>query len=572
MFGRRRIQKRVHEIAPEDIFLDSSNLASMDASQFEGRVEKPVARGSILAVGAVFLIVAFGFSVRAFDLQIMDGEEFAKISENNRLERSVVFASRGIIYDRTGQELAWNKVASSTEIATTTSMFAERAYLELPGLAHLMGYVSYPKADKSGNWWREDLTGVSGVELVFDGALRGENGDVLIEKDALGDVQREDIVTPASPGEEVRLSINAEIQSKLHEYLSAQARAQRFDGGAAVIMDIHTGEVIAMTSFPEYDHAAFAAGDSAAVASANANPRSPLLNRAIAGLYTPGSIVKPIFAAGALAENIIAPETAILSTGALTVPNPYFPDQPSIFKDWKAHGWTNMREAIAVSSDVYFYTIGGGTPGQAGLGISRLDKYAKAFGLSEKTGIALTGEESGLIPTPEWKLRIFDGDEWRLGDTYNTSIGQYGFQLTPLQAARFAAAIANGGDLVTPQLIQGAQGEKKSVGISNGDLQIIREGMRMAVVSSLPNATVKSLNISGVKIGAKSGTAEVGTRKQYINSLVVGFWPYDNPRYAFSAVLERAPSGTLSGAAPGIRPFFEWLAIYKPEYANGTAK
>lgn len=570
MLGWSKKRKRHFEIEPEDIFLDSSNLASMDADQFEGRVEKPVGKASIFAVGAVFLIVAFAFTARAFDLQVLDGNEFAKISENNRLERSVIFASRGIIYDRVGTEVAWNKVASST--GTTTQIFAQRAYVPLSGLSHLIGYVSYPKADSAGNWWREDLTGVSGIELTHNETLKGINGDVLIEKDALGETMREDMITPPQEGEDVHLSIDAQVQSKLYEYMSSQARAQRFEGGAAVIMDVHTGEVLALTSFPEYDHAAFADGDVAAVREANTNSRAPLLNRAIAGVYTPGSIVKPIFAAGALAERIISPDTSILSTGALTVPNPYFPDQPSIFKDWKAHGWTNMREAIAVSSDVYFYTVGGGAGGQAGLGISRLDKYAKAFGLSEKTGIELTGEAEGVIPTPAWKAEVFDGDEWRLGDTYNTSIGQYGFQLTPIQAVRYAAAIANGGTLLTPQLIKGKQGEGRSVGISNNDLQVIREGMRMAVSSNLPNATVKSLNMNGVVIAAKSGTAEVGTRKQYINSLVVGFWPYENPRYAFAAVLEKAPSGTLSGAAPGMRPFFEWLSIYKPEYAKGTAE
>src|SRR5581483_8661772 len=126
------------------------------------------------------------------------------------------------------------------------------------------------------------------------------------------------------------------------------------------------------------------------------------------------------------------------------------PSKPSVFKDWRVNGWTNIEEALAVSSDVYFYSVGGGYGDQKGLGITLLGKYFTQFGLEEKTGIPLAGELSGLIPTPEWKARKFNGDIWRLGDTYITAIGQYGTQVTPINAVRFIGAVANRGKILKP--------------------------------------------------------------------------------------------------------------------------
>ncbi len=555
----------VHEIAPDEIFLDSSNLPGRDDPQFEGRIIRPVAGSAILTVGLVCAIVLVVFTGRSFDLSILRGAVYADISRDNRLDRSVVFAERGRILDRTDRELAWNSPASSTN----PTPFAARRYSESAGLAHIVGFVRYPKADRSGLWWREEYTGVSGAELVFDETLAGANGSEMIETDAGGQVSRRNIVVLPETGEDVRLSIDAEVQSKLYAILSAHAEAQGFQGGAAVIMDVRTGELLALVSFPEYDHAAFAEGDVRVTARAGANPSSPLLNRAVSGLYAPGSIVKPIFAAAALNEGLITPDTKILSTGAITIPNPYDPARPSIFRDWTVHGWVDMRTAIAVSSDEYFYTIGGGFGAQKGLGIAKLDEYARKFGLGAATGIALLGEQAGIIPTPEWKRQVFGPDDpWRIGNTYHTAIGQYGFQITPLQAVTFIAAIANGGSLLTPQIAASSTPRARGVGIPDEYLAVVREGMRLGVTSDRKDATVKSLNIKGIHIAAKTGTAQIGTRNQWMNSWSVGFWPAENPRYAYAAVLEQAPAGTLSGAAPGLVPFFYWLIANRPEYVN----
>jgi penicillin-binding protein 2 len=580
----RTSMHRIREISPDEIFLDSSNIPDFDEKAFEGRVERPLAHRAIYAVGFVFTLVAILFSYKAFSLQIVHGDTYADISLNNTLSRDVIFATRGIVYDRTGAPVAWNEAAidiasssdqlhasSSGEMLSTKEgeTFALRTYTKLPGLSHVLGFVQYPKADVRGDWWREDFTGVSGLELAYDDTLRGKNGSRMIESDALGNVERENIVAPAVHGTDIMLSIDAAVQSKLHTILAAHAQKMGFKGGAAVIMDVQTGELLAITSFPEYDNQAFTDGHVEKVREASRDSRAPMLNRAVGGLYTPGSIVKPVFAIAALNEKIISPEKEILSTGQLVLPNPFNPDQPSIFRDWTVHGWVDMRTAIAVSSDEYFYVVGGGFQGQRGLGIAKIDEYAKLFGLEERTGIDLKGEVEGIIPTPEWKVRVFgEDDPWRIGNTYHTSIGQFGFQITPLQAVRFTAAIANNGKLLKPQLIASSSPEYRTLDIPKEYFDIAHEGMRMAVISDRRDATVKSLNIPGISIAAKTGTAELGYRNEFMNSWSVGYWPADNPRFAYAVVLEKAPAGTMSGASPGLQPFFYWLMAEHPEYVR----
>ena len=575
---RKRSRRVIQEIAPDEIFLDSSNLPEHEVGQFEGRVTKPVSRRSVFSVGVVFILIVCTFSFRTFNLQIANGAEYGDISRNNTLKKSLIFATRGLMYDRMGRELAWNVPqvipaplgdlnATSTMVATSTS-YALRKYIDMPGLAHILGFVRYPKADASGVWWRENYMGMSGSEITFESRLEGKNGSTMTERDAHGKIQRQDIIIPAVDGNNLVLTIDADVQSKLYQILSTHAKKHGFVGGAAIIMDIETGEILAMTSFPEYGNQAFTDGDSAAIAAASKNAATPLLNRAIAGLYAPGSIVKPIFAAAALNEGIISPDKQINSIGAITLPNPYDPSKPSIFRDWRVHGWVDMRTALAVSSDEYFYTIGGGHGGQKGLGIDALDKYSRLFGLGSTTGFALLGEQDGVIPTIAWKERIFPGDPWRIGNTYHTAIGQYGFQITPLQAVRFTAAIGNGGKLLTPQIIASSTPQYHTIDIPDSYLQIVREGMRLAVTSDRSDATVKALNIAGINIAAKTGTAEIGTNNQWMNSWSVGFWPESNPRFAYAVVLERAPAGTLSGAAPAMQPFFYWLIANHPEYIN----
>jgi penicillin-binding protein 2 len=558
LFKKRNSNGKSREILPDEIFLDSSNLPEFDAGQFEGRVERPVSNVSIFAVAVIFLLFGGTFAFRSFDLQVVQGASFNEISKENRLEHTVVFSERGVLYDRNGKELAWNEAGEKE--------YSDRKYINLNGLSHFLGFVRYPKTDKSGEWWRTEVVGAAGVEQAFNETLSSQNGQQIIEINALGEISREQLIYPSEDGRNIVLSIDSEVQSELHSLLVNHASIYGFKGGASVIMDVETGEIIAMVSFPEYDSQVLTDGDDSAISGYANDKRNPFLNRAVQGAYTPGSIVKPFFAAAALAENIIKPEEQILSTGSISLPNPFVPGSFSVFPDWKAHGLVNMKRAIAVSSNVYFFIVGGGFEGRAGLGIERIEKWARAFGFGKETGASLVGEVIGTIPSPGWKAENFEGDQWRIGDTYNTSIGQYGFQLTPIQAVRATAAIANGGTLLLPRLVEGANPNPTLIGVSPDDLKVVKEGMRLAVTS--PDGTARALNVVGISIAGKTGTAQVGNKNQWMHSWTIGFWPAENPRYAFATVLEQAPAGTLAGSAPAMRPFFEWLTWNKTQYVK----
>lgn len=565
MFRRKRA--KIHEIAPEEIFLDSSNLPAHNQTQFEGRVERPMSRRAIFGVGVIFMAIALAFSVRAFDLEVAQGATFAQISLENTLSSETIFAQRGIIYDRNGMELAWNSPAP--QIGTTTKPYALRQYISQPGFSLLLGFLTYPQEDKQGNWWKTDYTGVSGLELEYNSILEGQNGASMVETDAHGKPVRSDIVSPPVDGKNLRLSIDADLQGELYKDIVQGAAVDGFVGGAGVILDVRSGQVLALTSFPQYDDNAFVQGDNAAIVAADQNASSPLLDRAIGGLYAPGSIVKTIFAAGALDAGIISPNKIIVSTGAITIPNPFNPSQPSVFHDWTVHGPIDMETAIAVSSDEYFYTIAGGFGGQPGLGVSGLDKYAEMFGLGTTTGIALPGEQAGLVPSPEWKALAFPSNPtWLLGDTYHTGIGQFGFQITPIQAVRYVAAIANGGKLLTPQLLASSTAQYTQIPIPDADLAVVRAGMRLAITSNRRDAIDNILNLPGIQLAVKTGTAQIGAHNQWVNSWIVGYWPADDPKYAFAVVLEKGPSTETHNAEASMIPFFQSLIANHPEYAN----
>lgn len=567
LFKKKR--KWDHEIQPDEIFLDSQNIPEFDTHQFEGRLEKPIAKTTIALLSIFFLLVGAVFTWKLGIVQISKGEAYFKQGENNSLSKKPIFADRGVVYDRNNVELIWNTESENGE------SFPYRSYIDLPGFGLLLGYVSYPLKDKAGFYWQEKFIGKSGLEKQYDYVLSGENGLKLFETNVFGEIQSENIVESPQDGENVVLSIDSRIQTQLFEFIASLARKRGFSGGAGIIMDIQTGEILAMTSFPEYNSYILSLGDDTETISEYiSDKRKPFLNRSVSGLYTPGSIVKPFLAVGALKEGVISPEKKILSTGSISIPNPYFPDKESVFKDWKAHGWVDMVKAIAVSSNVYFYEIGGGYENQRGLGIANIEKYVRLFGLGEKTGIDLYGETEGVIPNPDWKQKMFGGDPWRLGDTYNTAIGQYGFQVTPLQVTRAMAAIANYGTLVTPYLVRSSQGEdigflvlsnnstiEQFNNIPKEHFDVVHKGLRQAVTIG----TGRALSMPGVKVAAKTGTAQVGTSKRYVNSWVTGFFPYENPRFAFTVLMERGPATNTTGAVYVMQDLLGWMTQNTPE-------
>lgn len=563
LFFRRRTQGDFFD--PDAVLLDASNIPQFDKNQLEGRIVQPVSTSSF-AMFAIVIVIVFGvFTYKSFLLQVVHGAEYTELSEKNRHDERIVFAQRGVIYDRFNKELAWNEPLELQEDGT--GGYSKRAYIQKPGFGHLLGFVTYPAKDQYGNWWRTQYEAKAGAEERFNDRLQGENGMRLLDTDARGNVKEGSTTRAPKDGENVVLSIDATLQEKLFESIDHGIKNSGFVGGAGAIIDVHTGELLALVSVPEYSSQILSDGnDRTTIASYNTNSQKPFLNRTVSGEYAPGSIVKPFVALAALQEGIITPEKKILSTGSLVVPNPYNPSLPTIFRDWKAHGWVNMYEAIANSSDVYFYEVGGGFGTQEGLGIARLDSYAKKFGFGVETGFDPSYESLGNVPTPEWKEEVFGADDpWRIGNTYHTSIGQFGFLVTPIQTIRYVAALANGGTLVEPHIEKGQTPVLIQNNFNQKYFDIIHEGMHMGITQG----TVASLNVSGIALAGKTGTAEVGTRNQYMNSLVIGFWPYDNPTFAFAVVLERAKAGTLVGAAPSMRPFFEWLVATHPEYARG---
>lgn len=559
---KKKISRKYKDIDPEDIFLDSANLPGFAEHRFHGRMEQPIESGTFLFVRIILVLTLVVFAGKLWALQISDGNTYAEISENNRLEHALIFADRGIIYDRNRIPLATNSVRSEE------SDFSGRLYAPYRGLSHLVGYLKYPKKDKAGFYYEEEYQGQAGAELVYNDLLKGTNGLKITETDALGDVTSESVIEKPKDGNDLILAADARISDELYRAMEDLAKSNGFTGGAGAIMDVHTGEIIALSSFPEYDRNLVTAGENSSEISRLFKDKSnPFLNRAVGGLYTPGSILKPIVALAALHEGIISPEKQILSTGSISIPNPYNPSNPSIFRDWKAHGWVDMRRAIAVSSDVYFYAVGGGFEDQAGLGITKIDEYLTLFGLTEPTGIDLPSETSGVIPTPAWKKEHFDGDEWRLGDTYITSIGQYGTQITVLEAVRFVAAIANKGSLLRPSILYGGRVPEervtRKVEFSDYEWRIIHEGMRQA---ALPGGTAAGLNIPAVEVAAKTGTAELGVTKELVNSWTTGFFPAKNPQYAFAVIMEKGHRTNTVGATYVMRQVLDWMNENAPEY------
>ncbi|MBI2637257.1 MAG: hypothetical protein HYW88_00015, partial [Candidatus Sungbacteria bacterium] len=323
-------------------------------------------------------------------------------------------------------------------------------------------------------------------------------------------------------------------------------------GGAIVVSDVLDGSIKALVSYPSYDGNMFRGSVSKKEMDALlTDKRFPFLNRAIAGGYPPGSSIKPVIAAAALEEKIIDPLKQIFDPGYIEVPNPYNPDQKSIFKDWKALGYVDMQEALAWSANVYFFIIGGGYDGQEGLGIARLKKYADLFGFGEKLGIDLPGEIPGLMPGPAWKKENLPKDPfWRIGDTYNTSIGQGYVQATPLQINFATAAIANGGTLWKPRVAKAIMDSEKNVirdikpevirenFIESAHLAIVREGMRRVVRTG----SAQVLNEVAVSVAGKTGTAqtESGVYEQSQNhAWFTGFAPYENPEIAITVFVEK---------------------------------
>lgn len=546
------------EIAPEDILLDQANLPAYDKTQLEGRLVQSVGGGVLYTMSVLVLAIVGIFIYSVYKTQVIEGDLYAEKAENNRFESIPIFAPRGAIYDRNDIPLAWN-------ISDENGGVGSRFYTKDGGFGNLLGYVKYPRKDKAGFYITKDIQPVGGVEEYYNKVLSGQPGSIFIETNARGKFVSETKADFPVKGTDLHVTVDSEIQKIIYASIKKASLESGYTGGVGLIVDVRDGSIVSAVTYPDFDaNTMTSATDTETIQNYLTDSRSVFLHRYTSGLYAPGSIVKPVFAVAALKEHIVTAEEKILSTGKLVVPNPYKKDAFTVFKDWKAHGYTNVREAIAVSSDVYFYTVGGGVPGKTGLGISKMRDYANAFGMGETFENSFFASKKSVIPDPEWKARVFDGDIWRLGDTYNSSIGQYGFQISPIQALAMVTILANEGKqlpvfkVTEEEPTRFATLDASKVDVGQDIYTEIHEGMRLTVTAG----TAQTLNIGNIKIAGKTGTAQTGINNSHFNSWFVGFWPYTEPKYAIVYLLEKAPSSTTHGAAFYLRDMFEACKAY----------
>lgn len=448
-----------------------------------------------------------------------------------------------------------------------------RTYLTGDLLSHVMGYIGPISAEEYAQmagegYGYQDYIGKSGVEAGYEDILRGKSGKKLIEVDAAGRELRTISERPPIDGTNVVLSIDLGLQQQVTDILKQYGAASL--NAVAAVMDVRTGELLADVSLPSYDNNIFSNAISQEQLDALLNdPGKPLVDHLIAEQYPPGSTFKTIVGLGALEEGVASAATTITSRGYITVENEFDPNVVYIYPDWAPLGTLDFYGGVAMSSDVYFYYLAGGKPdeGFVGLGEDRVAKYARAFGLGSPTGIDIPGEAPGLVPDAEWKQATI-GEPWVLGDTYNYGIGQGYVATTPLQMLGVAAAIANGGNLVTPRLVKRFQDSmgnplnavetkiRSELPVSAANLEIMRAAMRQSVTTGVArNAAAASVEVAG-----KTGTAEFGERndagKYSTHGWFIGFAPYNDPEIAVMVFVENGTGG--NDASPAAAKIFDY--------------
>lgn len=430
-------------------------------------------------------------------------------------------------------------------------------------LSHILGYTGKINDKELAKFGSEylpiDYIGKSGMENFWENEIKGSNGKKQIEVDALGKEKKIINQEAGQDGHNLVLSIDVELQKKLEESIIDSLQKAHLNKACAIALDPNNGEILAMVSFPSYNNNDFAHGMTQAEYEKIANhPDRPLFNRCISGEYPSGSVIKPVIAAAALEENIINENTSFLSNGGIRIGQWFFPD-------WKAggHGTTNVRKALAESVNTFFYYIGGGYQDFTGLGLERMVKYEKLFGLDTQAGIDMPGEASGFLPTEEWKQKT-KGESWYVGDTYHLAIGQGDTLVTPLQVADYTAVFANGGSLYRPHIIrQVLDSQDRLIGeidnqpiksnvVSSKNINIVREGMRQTVTAG----SARSLQSVPVEVAGKTGTAQWSTTKP-THAWFTGFAPYDKPQIVITILIEQGGEGS-SVAVPIANEVLTW--------------
>lgn len=581
---------------------------------------QPAPRFGLVLLQTLILVLFCVFSLRFWYLQVHKGAYFEKKARENRLRQEPLYAPRGLIFDRDGALLAENepayalglvredcaniddtlhKVSEWTGepleklqetwelgrrkvkpfepiILVSDLSFEELARIEAgslrwPGLeivvrprrtykygelmAHVQGYVaeaSEEEMERIPELSLGDTLGKQGLEQVLEDRLRGVKGRRQLEVDATGRALNEVVLEKPEAGEDISLSIDLDIQKLAREQLRGKA-------GAVVVMDPDNGEVLAFVSSPSYNSNAFTTGLSNEQWSAlRDDPMHPMTNRVIQSVYPPGSVFKLVVASCALV-NGVDPEETFYCPGHLKFGR-------RVFNCWKkgGHGRVDMRKGLIESCDVYFYKIGDR------LGVDRISEFAEDCGFNAPTGVDLPHEKSGLIPTREWKLKRYN-ERWQGGENLNLAIGQGYTLASPLQVARFVAAVANGGTLYKPLLLAGEKPVVQGrLPMPEEDLDFVRETMIDTV--EVQGGTARRLRKREATIGAKTGTAQVVKLMEKFEELDVDEIPYrfrdhawmasfgekDGRRYVVVCVVEHGGHGS-SGAGPVVRAVYDYL-------------
>ncbi len=573
----------------------------------------------ILVLLGVFLFLIFILIARVFYLQILQGERYKFLADKNRTSIRLTMPSRGNIFDRNGVKLAENKKSfqailikdDAKNVAQVIENFekiipldedekvriqkdlkkkrpfmpilikdglsfedAAKLHLNAPDLiglqieeeltrfypfkeqnAHLVGYVSLlndrdleddpdsPLANLPGY-----RIGRTGLENAFEDKLKGAPGMRKREVNAYGHSVRILEEEDAQKGENLHLTIDVRLQKIALDALAGEA-------ASAIVMNVNTGEILALVSSPSFDSNIFTMPVSTKVwRGLIHNEKRPLQNKALTGTYSPGSIFKLVVALAALEDKAVYQEKKIYCNGKYHVGN-------HDFHCWKSggHGFVTLEEALMHSCDVYFYQVA------EQIGAEKIIQMARRLGFGSALNVGIKGEKDGLVPTPEWKKKRFK-DEWRTGDTINLSIGQGFLTTTPMQLVNLVAMIANGGKKIKPHLIQGQGIENPpSLGLNKWHLSLVKSGMNMVVNNIKGTAYKARINVNGMKMAGKTASTQVRriTKKEREKGVIsqdklpwkyrdhamfAAFAPVDKPEYAVIVMVEHGGGGATSAA------------------------
>tara|TARA_B100000686_G_C16797012_1_gene983144 strand:- start:1508 stop:3385 length:1878 start_codon:yes stop_codon:yes gene_type:complete len=607
-------------------------------SDFSEEVRKKVRYFTLLVVCC---FIALG--VRVWYLQIIHGQYFRELSKNNRIRMVSLPGYRGLIKDRNGVALvnirpSFNLYITPEDVrdlSVTLNVLLERvkfdrkelvkkikearphmdvlilsdierkyvAFIEenklrLPGVklkveplrnyvfnemgSQSLGYLGEISKTalsklKESDYRQGDFIGKDGLEKVYESSLRGEKGFKEVEVDVAGRELRVLRKLPPKSGSHLILTIDHRIQKIVEEMMKGTLEEPRI--GSVVVLDVQTGEILAITSKPAYDPNLFSAGISREHwKKLSKDPDHPLQNKSIDGQYPPGSTYKIVTAYAGLEEKVISPDSTIFCPGEFRLGR-------GRYRCWKkrGHGRVNLHQALVQSCDVYFYTVG------HRLGVDRLFKYAKQMGFGNFTGIILSGEKPGLIPSSKWKLRARK-EPWQPGETISASIGQGYDLVTPLQQANMMAYVASGGRLMKPQIVKRIEDPDGAVvkefhpevlsseKLNPKSLEVIRKAL-WGVVHD-PHGTGYRARLKNIQVAGKTGTAQVVAMKKgdeqpeeeetpyhfRDHAWFVAFAPYQNPRIAVAVIVEHGGHGGTSAAPVAkkvIQTFFK-LNFHKP--------